>query len=188
MAGSSLPVVFGDITIHDDSVPTLTVTPGSVLRFLPGTRLDVGYPVSTHSVYRGGLDVEGAALEPVLFTADNGLVGGWEGLRFNDASDYNGSASTLSHCVVEKAVRGIWSRNTNAPTIVHVELNDSAEWPLYMEGASLPTPTALGASGNPDDRGLYLGELKDDWLCDLQNWPCRPSSTTRKSTAPVDRP
>ncbi len=170
VAASSLPVVFGNISIYDNTVPTLTIAAGSELRFLPGSRVDVGYINSIHNVYRGGLEVQGTLMDPVLFTADNDLSGGWEGIRFNDASDFNGAASSMSYCTVEKAVRCIWSRSTSAPTLDHVSLNDSGEWPLYLEGASLPTPIALSGSGNPDNRGLYTGALQQDWTCDLANW------------------
>ena len=168
---TSLEVVFGNVTIYSANNPTLTVLAGSELRFLPGSLLDVAYLSSVHNNYRGGLVVQGTAGDPVLFTADNGLAGGWEGIRFNDASDYNGAYSSIAHCTVEKAVRCITSRTTTVPSLQEVALNESSDWPLYMDGSSLLPASGLTASGNLQDRALYTGNLTESATFDIANWP-----------------
>lgn len=168
---NSIEVVFGDVAIYSDANPVLTILPGSELRFLPGSIVDVAYYTSQHNSYRGGLVIQGSALEPVLLTADNGLPGGWGGLRFNDSSDYNGATSSITHCTVEKAERCIGAEKTSVPTLEHVTLDESTEWPLYMDSSTLLAATGVTASGNIENRALYTGTLSESDTFDLAAWP-----------------
>ena len=98
LAGSPY-IVQGTLNVYSNVNPILTIEAGVEVRFQPGSALEIAYLSSVlssvHSSYRGGLDVQGTLADPVLFTADNGLSGGWQGIRFNDSSDYSGAASVL---------------------------------------------------------------------------------------------
>lgn len=81
-------VVTESIAVHSGS--TLTVLPGTVLRFEEGAGLAVRSD--------GSLVAEGSCGDPVVFTGTAGQRGHWGGIAFDGAS-----GNRLSYCVVEYA-------------------------------------------------------------------------------------
>ncbi|MFY9942052.1 MAG: right-handed parallel beta-helix repeat-containing protein, partial [Desulfobacterales bacterium] len=91
-------VVSGDVTVRGTSAAAavLTIAPGVVVRFMPGTGLTIGY-----SSYKGALDASGTETEPIVFTSNVAAPapGDWKALCFYDATD--DESTVLENCVVE---------------------------------------------------------------------------------------
>lgn len=190
-------LVQGIVEVYHASVPRLTIDAGVEVRFAAGARLDVGRAISYENpAYSGELHALGTAVEPILFTADNGSVGGWQGLRFNTNADANGAVSTLGHCVIEKAVEGLECISTNQPQLLEnllvrncsggglwlsqcspgpeldqVSLQDNGEHGLNLYGSALPIFSGLSLTGNGDDRVRYTGVILEDQTLDLASFP-----------------
>lgn len=130
----------------------LVLSPGSVLKFAEGKYL--------YADYYGGLTAEGTAEQPITFTALNGEVGGWNGLRFYDGSDSNANQqSSLKHCIFEKGNEyNLYMEYTGQPALIenctfrnaaskgvymydsyhsfsNCSFEDNAQYPLYYNNA-----------------------------------------------------
>ncbi|HQV92183.1 MAG TPA: DEAD/DEAH box helicase, partial [Phycicoccus sp.] len=94
----------GEVVVHNAA--TLTVAAGVTVKFTSGSALIIGYYVydqgQVNSTERGKLVVNGTAAQRVVFTAQNGLSGGWKGLAFGNATDFAGLTSSMSYLTVEK--------------------------------------------------------------------------------------
>src|SRR5262245_14255500 len=88
-----------NVTVHSGA--QLKIDPGVTLRFQSGTALTIG--VNESSTDAGSLWAVGTSGSPITFTSASGLSGDWKGIYFADGSDYMGTTSQLSYCVVEKA-------------------------------------------------------------------------------------
>jgi parallel beta-helix repeat protein len=111
----------------------LTVQPGVILAFEPGTRLQLGHPN-----YGGGIYAEGNAGSLITFTSYNGLTGGWEGLNFHDHSDNWGNTSMLKHCLIEKGNQyNVLAESTNQPLIENTTIKQSAGYGIRLSSASI---------------------------------------------------
>ena len=91
-------IVTADITVRGTSTAAavLTIEPGVVVRFMPGTGLTVGT-----SSYKGALDARGTETEPIVFTS-NAVApapGDWKALCFYDAAD--DESSVLENCMID---------------------------------------------------------------------------------------
>jgi parallel beta-helix repeat protein len=131
---------------------TLTLSPGAVLKFAENK-----YPYVNNY---GNLIAEGTATQPITFTSLNGEVGGWNGLRFYDGSDYNSDQhSSLKHCIFEKGNDfNLYMEYTNQPALIenctfrnsaakgvsmydsyntfsNCTFEDNAQYPLYYNNA-----------------------------------------------------
>jgi len=105
-------------------VRRLTIEPGATLFFDPGTQIQVGY----HSgYYHGGeLYAEGTAANPITFTPYDGIAGSWNGIYFEDRSDWSGATNSMKHCVVEKANDyNIYVENTSSVNIDSCIIQDA---------------------------------------------------------------
>ena len=81
-------IITGDV--HVDSGKVLTLEAGVTLLFDSSTQLKV----------QGALKAIGNADKPILFSAKEKIIGYWDGLYFDDASD---SKNKLSHVIIEYA-------------------------------------------------------------------------------------
>jgi hypothetical protein len=112
MAGSPY-ILTGGVAVYGPTRPRLTIEPGVELRFGPGAWLQIGQTGYPHAA--GQLTAVGTAEQPILFTAGNGLVGGWEGLRFPGGSGMPGLDSRMEHCIVEYAASGVLFTGATTP-------------------------------------------------------------------------
>lgn len=125
--GTNTYAVLDNIYIREG---TLTLAPGSVLKFEENK-----YPYVN---YYGNLIAEGTAEQPITFTALNGEVGGWNGLRFYDGSDYNADQqSSLKHCIFEKGNEyNLYIENTHQPELIeNCTFRNSASNGVYIYGS-----------------------------------------------------
>ncbi len=96
---------------------SLTLSPGTTLKFAPGTNMQISQYNSGYYYYYGELYAVGTAEAPITFTAMNGEEGGWNGLYFHDLSDnMSGQESVLKYCIIEKANDyNLYMGSTNQP-------------------------------------------------------------------------
>ena len=127
-------VVFnGAIWVYNTNFPTVTIPPGSTLRFAPGASLNIAYTGSNS----GELIAVGTMAEPIIFTSQNGEPGGWNGITFNDASDYSGATSLLTNCLIEKGnQRNLICSDTNQPSMDSCVVRFSANDGLVLDDAA----------------------------------------------------
>ena len=130
-------LVAGDVRVHFpsaySSTATLTLEAGTELRFMPGTRLQIG-----RSGYWGALVAQGSPEEPIRLTssAESKAPGQWEGLYFYDYT--NDAASLVEHCVIEyggQSTNANVSLNHAAPTIRHNTIRQSSHSGIYVSGS-----------------------------------------------------
>ena len=105
----SLPlIVTDDVTVHyqkfNRDTATLTIEPGTEIRFDPGTHLQIGRGYTWYGrkySYYGALSAVGTPDAPIVFTsnADTPAPGDWGGIRFKDQTDDN--ASRIEHALIE---------------------------------------------------------------------------------------
>lgn len=135
-------LVKGDIHVEGDNSPTLTIEPGAVVRFAPGTGIWVGYNG------RGALVADGDNDHPIFFTSDSPspAKGDWQALAF-----YAGNMtarSVLDHVVVEYGggsdYGNVYVHDTSL-TITNSELRSSKNWGVKLEGKDAHV---LGFHGN----------------------------------------
>ncbi len=104
---SGTVVLTGDVTVPEEF--TLTIEPGTILRFVPGSD-DQGNgldPNSPELIVNGSLVAIGTAERPIVFTSSptNPAKGNWQGIRaFTNGGTV---AVALSHCIVEYAVNAL---------------------------------------------------------------------------------
>ncbi|MBK8258962.1 MAG: right-handed parallel beta-helix repeat-containing protein [Polyangiaceae bacterium] len=169
---TAFTVTGAEIVVHNLAV--LTVAAGVTTRFATGTGLIIGYYVYNQSqangTERGKLVVNGTAGNRVLFTAQNGQPGGWKGLAFGDATDYDRLASSINNLTVEKAGQlqnlggsiaavsaNIMMFNTGTTfTWTGVEANNGSGNGFYISGSTF-TATGGGGSQNADYNLRTLG-------------------------------
>ncbi|MBC8478281.1 right-handed parallel beta-helix repeat-containing protein [bacterium] len=187
-------IIHGAITIYDSTLPTLTVPAGTTLQFATNSSLNIGYSWNSP----GELQALGTEMEPIVFTSQDGLPGGWNGLYFADASDYNGAVSTMEYCqVVNAGTYGVRFYATTQPAlldnctfsnasgsgvayercydqfpvITNSTISDNGQWPVVVIGSELPEINSTTVSGNGYDEFSYTGRVFEDVTLDLANYP-----------------
>ncbi len=113
-------IVTSDLTVRNGA--TLTIDPGVTVLFNSGIALRIGQNASP-----GVLDAQGTAGAPIIFSANQvgAPAGFWEGIELNTTT----SASTLDHCVIEKAGQfgtAIVEVKSASPTISNCMIRDSS--------------------------------------------------------------
>lgn len=150
-------VVDGHISVSGDNAPVLTIEPGCVVKFTPGSSLTISG--------NGGLIAQGTASAPITFTSANASPnkGDWEGL---DILDANSSQTKLAYCTVEYAgdKGDSWDRDHGygiyvgadniQPTFDHVTVSKSAGYGFEFSGtgampATFTNNTATGCGYYP---------------------------------------
>jgi len=147
--------VYGSVEIWNSTVPTLTVAPGSTILFASGSSLHVSRNQGSESnSYRGQLQAVGMEDSLITFTSLSGASGDWYGLQFHTSSDYNGAASTMRRCVVERADNyNLLLSATNQPELEDCTIRDGADRGLYLS-SSYPVLRSCTFQGNGSD-GVY---------------------------------
>nr|NQU93630.1 right-handed parallel beta-helix repeat-containing protein [Bacteroidota bacterium] len=172
-------VVLSTITLWHNDIPTITIAPGNTIKFSKDTKIDIAYPTGSHNTYRGRLWAEGTADMPITFTALNDSAGGWDGLSFNQSTSLSGAASSLKHCIIEKAsgfnVKSQYTsqpaidscifRNSTgfglqiyyaSPVITNSQIIDNSSYGIYLSGTCSPTIGNTPGSGcDLFDNGIY---------------------------------
>ncbi|MCB2219784.1 MAG: T9SS type A sorting domain-containing protein [Bacteroidetes bacterium] len=119
-------LVLSDIIIgKSGNTSRLTIEPGNKLRFSSGTQLQVGIYIP-YSSYGGELYAEATSGNEITFMPDSEIQGDWEGIEFDDRSDYSGATSSLKYCKVEKGnVHNVYCENTTQPAFENCEFTDA---------------------------------------------------------------
>ena len=160
--------LLGDVSVYQSGGnPKLTIVQGNTIKVKQGCYLYVGY----YDSYGGMLYAVGTADAPITFTSLNGEIGGWNGLRFRDGSDYN-SSSSLRYCIVEKATTNLFCELTSQPSVMwctfqnatnhNVDLYNQAN--ISIEGCTLkdaPRGMAVNANTNPTLVSTVFENLSD---------------------------
>ena len=140
-------VLLGNVEIYGGT-PKLTVQPGVTIKGNTGCGLYVG----RNSNQGGMLYAVGTAALPITFTALNGEIGGWDGVRFRDGSDYS-SSSSMRYCTVEKATTNLVCENTNQPSAMWCTFKDAQDQNVYLNNASI---SIEGSSIKNAPKGLWV--------------------------------
>ena len=137
-------IVISDIIIRG---ATLTVEPGVVVKFSPGTGLQLGdtwYLGQTRTA-NGGLHAVGMESDSILFTSLSGSRNNWKGIYFHPSCDIGGKISTMRYCVVENAGQNGYGQSANIycndsgtqPTISSCTLRDATGYGIYLSSSSI---------------------------------------------------
>lgn len=143
--------LWGTVNVYNSSStsPKLTIAAGNTIKVDPSCYINVG----SGSSYGGQLYAVGTATTPITFTSWNGRAGGWNGLYFDNGSDYNSSTSSLRYCVVENATTNLYCSNTNQPSAMWCTFQNATNQnvSLYYANISIEGSTLKNAP-----IGLYL--------------------------------
>ena len=136
-------IVTGDVTVRYSSAnaatAALTIEPGVVVRFEPGTGLYIGEYRHYLQHHYGALIVQGTEAAPITFTSNATIpaAGDWKGIYFRDQTD--DTSTILEHCVVEY---GGDTHNANlyfasaSPTVKTSTVRFSSGYGIYSDDAS----------------------------------------------------
>ena len=139
--------LLGNVEIYGGT-PKLTIQAGTTIKGNTGCGLYVGAGGS-----QGGmLYAVGTTSQLITFTSLNGEVGGWDGVRFRDGSDYS-STSSMRRCVVEKGTTNLVCENTNQPTAKWCTFQDARDQNVYLNNASI---SLEGSTLKNAPRGLWV--------------------------------
>ena len=159
VAGSPY-IVTGDVTVRHTTASTggtvavLTIEPGVVVRFAPGTGMYIGQDRAYSDYdYYGALSAQGTTDEPVVFTsnAPSPAPGDWKGIYFRNFT--NDSQSLIEHVIVEY---GGNSHSANiycasaSPTVKNSTIRYSSAHGIYVDGGSSPLISGNFFTGNND--------------------------------------
>lgn len=126
------PIIIG----KPNNTSRLTIEPGLVLNFEPSTYLQIGIYIP-YSNYGGELYAEGSADSLITFKANNDTPGGWEGLYFEDRSDYSGATSSLLYCIVEQGNEyNLFCDKTGQPSIENCIIRNAVQYGIKELEAS----------------------------------------------------
>jgi parallel beta-helix repeat protein len=118
----------------------LTIEPGNTIYLAKGVQLQVGYYYSNYNRYYGGeLFAEGTSENPITFTSLNDSIGGWNGIYFENASDYSNATSSLKHCTIENGLDyNLYCEHTSQPSIDRSIIRNSQNYGIKCYSS---TPT-----------------------------------------------
>lgn len=126
--------VLGDLRVGESGTArTLTIEPGTVLRFASGTGIQVGY-VLTRGHY-GKLSAVGTATKPIVIGPLSGQQGDWKGIYFPYGL---GKGGTLRHCVISAGGQ-IWD-GQSANVIDMCDLNS----PVLVDSCTVRLSSGCG--------------------------------------------
>lgn len=141
-------------------MPELTIAAGNTLRFAPGSSLHIGFGSSTG----GQLKAIGTITNPITFTALNDSIGGWDGLYFDNGSDFSSASSLLKYCNVEKANDyNLYAHRTSQPTILYSRFTDAAGYGVSLYESSISIEET-NISNN--QKGMYVEACQPSMIQD----------------------
>ncbi len=136
--------VTGDINVyhssrsHGEHVQKLTLEPGVVVQFNPGTGIYIGKDYSGTYAYYGAFNAQGTAATPILLTSNstNTLPGEWKGIYFRNPT--KDTQSLIEHCIIEFAGHtnnaNIYLNNAK-PTLQYNTIRNSSHSGIYVNGS-----------------------------------------------------
>jgi|GEM_PF-2421093 len=133
-----------------DSITTLTLSPGAVLKFNQSRYLNIG----ASSGSPGALIAQGTASNPIVFTSSQATptAGYWNNIRFYNTADDN--TSILEHCAIQYAgsgSQGAVFANQASPTLRNCTITNSSTHGIYVStGAPTVDGCQFGGNGNYD--------------------------------------
>ncbi len=139
--------LLGNVEVYGGT-PKLTVKPGAIIKVAQ----NYGFYVGRNGNQGGMLYAVGTASQPITFTALNGEVAGWEGVRFRDGSDYS-STSSMRYCLVEKATTNLVCENTNQPSVLWSTFQDARDQDVYLNNSNI---SIEGSTIKNSVKGLWV--------------------------------
>jgi hypothetical protein len=107
-------------------VRRLTIDPGVTLNFAPGKKIQVGTYDGSGNPFGGELYAVGKADSIITFQPYSGVAGDWNGIYFQDCSDYSTATNQLKYCTITKASDyNILCENTGSVTIDHCTMSNA---------------------------------------------------------------
>ena len=164
--------IIGDISVYDYiGITDLIIEEDITFKFATGTGLQIG----DDSNDGGEIHANGMPNKFIKFTAMNDSIGGWDGLYFDNGSDYSSASSLLKYCIIEKASdANVYINASDQPTFKRVNLLYSANYGLHCNNAS-PNLQITRVTNN-NSYGIYLNGSSnpsignsDTLSCDLYN-------------------
>ena len=127
-------VITNDTRVYLNSTTpaTLTIEPGTIVRFTSNGRLILGY-----SSYKGALIAQGTAEEPIIFTSNaaSPAPGDWRCIYFDN--DTHDATTLMEHCIVEYGGKthnaNIYIYNSK-PVIQYNTIRNSSHSGIYING------------------------------------------------------
>ncbi len=147
--------ILGTVTVKGtdgaDNITSLTITPGTELRFNQSTQLSIG----AASGDPGALISQGSVQSPIIFTANQATPtpGKWTGLYFYNTADDATSIVRLSH--IEYATNGIYLNNAK-PSIQGNTIRYASNSGLYVYGAGSDGSVAECNTITDNNYGIYI--------------------------------
>ena len=155
--------ILGDLHVDDPgSTCRLTLDPGITLEFDASAELHIGDAGDDG----GELYAVGTVDSIITFTSSDGSKNNWDGIYFDNASDYGGSVSLMQHCVIENGNDyNIKLYSTNSITIQDSEIRNSVSDGIYIHN-SYATLQSLDITNNGQypiyfNNPYYVTELID---------------------------
>jgi YD repeat-containing protein/parallel beta-helix repeat protein len=148
--------ISGSVTVQgtdgDDDITTLTLEPGTILKFASANQLVIGGT----SGDPGALVASGLADNKILFTTSvaSPAPGTWYGVTFQTTT---ATTSVMDHCIVEYAGYGNYAGikiNSSSPAIKNTELRNNKYYGIHVSyGSALLDGNTIHDSGY---YGLYV--------------------------------
>jgi hypothetical protein len=115
-------------------VRRLTIDKGITINISSGKGIKVGQWTDYHN--GGELYAVGNADSLITFKPYSGIAGDWNGIYFDDRSDWNGATNQLIYCKIEKANDyNIYFENTGSVTLDHCIISNAITDGLRLYGA-----------------------------------------------------
>ncbi len=119
---------------------TLTINPGSTLRFASGSSL----------IVNGTLNANGNSSQRITFTSTSDT---WDGIRFHHSS------GTLNYCNISNATYGVWSWYQPNLTLQNCQITNNTYGVLYegeaIPSSTVPSPTIVYCTLSNNYYGIY---------------------------------
>jgi hypothetical protein len=173
-------VVLNDVTIGkgQGGIASLQIEPGSVIKFLSGAGLIVGFqdPVWNYP-WPGELTAIGNPDSQITFTSFDGTSNGWKGIYFTYYSDYAGAQSDMSECIVENAGQSLWGgeaniicHNTSQPSFQNCIIRNSGAHGVFLDASEIKFKNCLFE--NNDSCGIYCQSHSKVIIGDSAQYRC----------------
>ncbi len=156
--------ISGDITVPDSV--TLTINPGTALKFAPGGDNQAGGVDTARCelIVEGSLSVQGTKSQPVSFSSFSSNQGDWWGIRFKE-----GSWGELRHTVVEYGYCGILADSGSTVTIDSCTIQKNEVYGIRCEHTDGATTISGNRIWNNGVYGVWTEHCSPDILDNLIN-------------------
>ncbi len=133
--------VDGTMQVASTSGATLTIEPGTVIKFTENSEFDIAYGSGNY----GKVVAVGTEDEPILFTSASPAPsnGDWDGIWMYEGTS---SGTEFNHCIIsygggysDYSGNIIFKENGENVTIKNSEISHSANWGLYLAYGGEPT-------------------------------------------------